>query len=621
MIKLKKELSCLDLFCIASGTMISSGLFILPAIAYTKVGPAVFVAYLIASIMVIPGMLCKAELSTAMPKAGGTYFFIDRSMDAGFGTLAGLSAWFSLSFKSAFALIGIGAFATLLFPGINPVLVKLIALSFCLTFGVVNIFGVKHAGRLQVVLVLALIGLLVLYIGKGIPFMHVSNLHPFMNESATFRDLMATAGLIFISYGGLTKIASISEEAKNPSRDIPLSMISALIVVSILYVMAVLVTVGVLGDSLAPGGVPSLTPISDGAKVSMGPIGLVMLSVAAILAFISTANAGIMAASRAPLAMSRDNLLPELFQSVSSRFQTPHYGIIFTTLFMAAAILFMDLELLVKTASTLKILLFTFSIVSVIVMRESGIQNYRPKFFSPLYPWIHIAGIVCYVFLLFEMGKIPLMITGCFMAGGLLWYWLYGRIYANRISALVHLVKRMTAKEIGSHLLNSELKEILLERDEIVEDRFDILVKNARIVDCDEKLNMEDAFRLLAKELSGKIDLPEKEVYSLLLQRERESSTAVSPGLAIPHIILPGKGQFEILLARFKKGISFGAEMDPVHAVFILSGTRDERNYHLKALMYIAQIVQNPKFQERWLKASGEEPLRDIVLLADRKRA
>lgn len=113
---LKRDLGLLDVFCIASGAMISSGLFILPSIGFSKAGPAVIVSYIIASLLVIPAMLSKAELATAMPKAGGTYFFIDRSMGPMMGTIGGFAAWFSLAFKSAFALLGIGIFAMLINP-------------------------------------------------------------------------------------------------------------------------------------------------------------------------------------------------------------------------------------------------------------------------------------------------------------------------------------------------------------------------------------------------------------------------------------------------------------------------------------------------------------------------
>ena len=611
---LKKNLDVLDLFCIASGAMISSGLFVLPGIAYMKIGPALFVSYLIAGLMVIPAMLSKSELATAMPKAGGTYFFIDRSMGAGFGTVAGFAAWFSLSFKSAFALLGIGAFGTLIYPDLSAWQMKLIAGSCCLLFAGINLLGAKHAGRFQVYLVLGLIALLTIYIIRGLPYIQLHNFHPFMTGSS--EDMIAAAGLIFISYGGLTKIASVSEETKNPARNIPLGMITSFIVVLILYILTVLVTVGVLGDALIlPTGTPSLTPISDGAAIFMGNSGKIVLAVAAILAFVSTGNAGIMAASRTPMAMSRDKLLPNFFERVHPRFNTPHNSIFCTTAFMLTIILFLDLEMLVKTASTLMILLFGSVNISVIIMRESGIQSYQPKFKSPLYPWIQIAGLLSYIFLLFEMGVVPLAISAFFLGVGLLLYAVYGRIYAIRQSALVHLVRRMTPKELTSYSLNEELREILRERDEIEEDRFDILIKHATVFDIEHSLDMQDAFKRFAESLSGKVRLSEEQIYELLLQREADSSTVITPGFAIPHIILPGEKTFEILLARSKTGLNFPHAPEPVHAIFVLAGTYDERNFHLKVLMSIAQVVQKPDFMTHWLNAARKEELKDIMLL------
>lgn len=617
---LKKELGFIDLFCIASGTMISSGLFILPAFVYAEIGPSSFVSYIIGSLLIIPGMLSQSELATAMPKAGGTYFFIDRSMGAGLGTLGGLASWFSLSFKSAFALLGIGAFVTLINPDATSMHIKLIAVICCLIFSVVNFIGVKHAGRLQDFLVLGLFLLLFMYIGGGIYKIDVDNFKPFIKEGKNTYDLIATAGLIFISYGGLTKIASISEEVKNPSKNIPLSMIASFVVVSIIYALTVLVTVGVLGPALVTESGPTLTPISDGAYVIMGNWGKYLMAIGAIFAFVSTGNAGIMTASRAPMAMSRDNLLPVFFSNLHKRFKTPHISIIFTAVFMVAVILFMDLKDLVKTASTIMILLFGSVNIAVIIMRESGIQNYQPKFKSPFYPWIQIVGIICYALLLWDMGRVPLLITAVFLTFALLWYWIYGRIYANRESAMVLLVKRITAKKIRSAVLSSELKEIIFERDEIVEDRFDQVVKRAAILDFQDEMGMEEAFKVISHSLSNKLDLTKEEIHKLLIEREGESSTVIAPGLAIPHLVLPGEQKFEMLLARAKEGIVFDGNNEPVKALFVLAGTMDERNFHLRALASIAQVVQKSDFMDKWQKAGGMEELRDVILLAERQR-
>ena len=102
--------------------------------------------------------------------------------------------------------------------------------------------------------------------------------------------------------------------------------------------------------------------------------------------------------------------------------------------------------------------------------------------------------------------------------------------------------------------------------------------------------------------------------------REDAASTVIGRGLAIPHVVVDGKGTFDILLARCRKGIAFDGDPCPVHAAFVLIGTADERNFHLRALAAIAQVVQAPDFEARWMAARGEQALRDLVLLGERRR-
>jgi amino acid transporter len=262
---LKKEFGLLELFCISSGAMISSGLFILPAIAYAKTGPSVILAYLLASIMIVPTMLSKAELATAMPKAGGNFFFIDRSMGPRMGTLGGLADWFSLSFKTAFAILGIGIFVLLINPGITGLQIKLVAVACCLFFTLVNIIGVKLTGKFQIAMVVTLISLLVLYIVVGSFFIQLSRFTPF--APLGFSSVFATAGLVFISYAGLTKIVGVAEEVKNPGRNIPRALFLSWGIMSLLYVLVIFITVGLVDSNKLQN---SLIPISLGAGTFMG---------------------------------------------------------------------------------------------------------------------------------------------------------------------------------------------------------------------------------------------------------------------------------------------------------------------------------------------------------------
>jgi mannitol/fructose-specific phosphotransferase system IIA component (Ntr-type) len=342
--------------------------------------------------------------------------------------------------------------------------------------------------------------------------------------------------------------------------------------------------------------------------------------VAALLAFVSTANAGILSASRSPMAMSRDQLLPGSLQKINSRFGTPHISILLTGAFMVSMILFLSLEDLVKTASTLKLILFMFVNVAVVIMRQAKMPSYRPMFRSPLCPWLQIAGAVAYVFLIVEMGAVPLLITGLFILLALAWYWVYARPKITRQSALVSLVKRITDKELGNGSLATELKNILLERDNIVSDRFDRLVEECPILDLPAPLPAEEMFQLVAKELSPRFGIDEQLLFDRFTQRERESQTVVRPGVAIPHITIEGEKKFDIVLVRCKGGITFPDAPDRVHSAFVLVGSRDERNFHLRALMAVAQVTNEADFDTNWLRARNMTELRHVILLSKRMR-
>lgn len=611
---LKRELGFLNVFCIAAGAMISSGLFVLPAILFARVGPGVVFCYLLASVLLLPALLSKAELVTALPKAGGAYFYIDRSIGPAFGMLGGVAAWASLAFKTAFALIGLGAFARFVWPGLTLLEVRLVALGCCALFAAINLWGAKHAGRLQVVLVAFLLCLLSAYAIVGVGRVEGARFTPLLPHGVN--ALLLGTAMAFVCFGGLTKVASMAEEVKNPGRNLPLGMFTAYGVVTLFYLVVVYVTVGVVpADRL---GV-SLTPISDGGQLLWPGVGLVAMSVAAVLAFVSTANAGILAASRNPLAMSRDGLLPEWFSHVSERRGTPHWAILFTAAFIGA-VLFLPLELFVKSASAMKILLFAFSIVSLILLRESRVATYEPTFRSPFYPWLHVAGIIAYVFLLVELGSLPLFITALILGCGMLWYAVYAKRRVARESALVHLARRIAAGAFEDHDLEAELAEIVRERNGAHEDRFDLLVKECVVLDLPGTVTRDDLFRAIAEKLAWRLDMSPSEVLRLLEEREETTSTVIRPGLAIPHIIVEGSERFDVLLARCREGVEFEPGEAPVHAIFTLIGSPDQRNAHLRALAAIAEIAQDTHFDRRWLRARGVEDLRRLILHAKRRR-
>jgi len=616
---MKKELSLFNAFSIAAGAMISSGLFVLPGLAYSMTGPSVVVAYFLAGILMIPTIFAKAELATAMPKAGGTYFYINRIIGTPAGFAAGIANWFSIASKSAFALVGIGTFALLFNPHLSEFHTRLIAAFFTVFFTLLNLVSTKHSGKLQSVLVVFLLAILGLFMIFGYPAMRSQHFHFFLRKG--YAALFAATGMVFISFGGLTKIADMAEEIKDSARNLPKAMLYAFVSVNIIYVIVVAIVVGVLPHNSL---ITTLTPVSDAAGVFSGLPGRLLLALAAIFAFITTANAGIMSASRSPMAMSRDGLLPPLISKVSRRFKTPYISVLLTGLFILISILLLHIKDLVKIASAFMLLLFIFDNLSLIIIRYSRIRNYRPSFKAPLFPLLQLTAIAAYVYLIIEMGSKTLFLMGLFLFFIGVAYLLFARKCAHTQSALVLMAERIMDRNLGADSstreLEKELLMILQDRDDITEDRFDKLIKRSLVLDIDKQMDREEFFGLLAEKLTQRLDLSREEIIDQFCKRERASSTNIIPGIAIPHIIIPGEGKFEIVLARSREGILWEKEAPPVHAVFILLGTADERTFHLRALMAVAQLLQESSFLDHWNKARDCEDLRSTILLMPRQR-
>ena len=120
--------------------------------------------------------------------------------------------------------------------------------------------------------------------------------------------------------------------------------------------------------------------------------------------------------------------------------------------------------------------------------------------------------------------------------------------------------------------------------------------------------------------LSRRVGVAEQTLFDLFVEREKQVSTIIAPGLAIPHVITQGIPKFDILLVRCQEGVIFPDTSQLVHAMFVLVGPADERNFYLRALAAIAQIAQDKDFSKNWLKAGNIEELRGLILSAERKR-
>jgi len=441
--ELERDLGLPSITAISIGAMVGSGIFILPGLAMKMAGPAVILAYLLAGVLVLPAALSKSEMATAMPEAGGTYLYIERGMGPLLGTIAGVGTWFSLTFKGALALVGGAPYLVLFFDlPVTPV-----ALGVAVVLIVVNIVGVKQTGAMQIVIVLAMLAVMSWFIVFGAPGIERARYGDFFGSG--LGGLLTATGFVYVSYAGVTKIASVAEEIENPDRNIPLGILGSLAITTGIYVAIVAVMVGV---APAEQLVDSAVPMAIAAREVLAGPGVVAVTVAALLALVSTANAGILSSSRYPFAMSRDDLAPDIFESVSDQYNTPVPAITITGAVLLVLVAFVPISDIAKLASAFKILVFILVNLAVVAFRQGSTVEYDPSFETPLYPLPQAVGVIGGVVLLTQIGTVPLLGAVAIILGSLGWYYLfvYRRGGVDREGAAADVVRRNVGRRLVS---------------------------------------------------------------------------------------------------------------------------------------------------------------------------
>ncbi len=281
------------------------------------------------------------------------------------------------------------------------------------------------------------------FVASGVSGTDGGRYDPFLAEGVT--GLLSATGLVFVSYAGVTSIASIAEEVKRPARTIPRAMITSILFMTALYPFLVVVMVGVTPSDALAG---SVTPMSAAAAAAVGTGFSDVIAVVAILALVSIANAGLLASSRYPLAMARNGLAPPFLDQVNPRTGTPIRAIVLTGSLLLFLIAVGPVLELAKLASAFQLIVLSLVNLALIAFRESHLDWYRPSFKSPLYPWIQIFGIVACLALLAFMGIVPIVGAVLIVGGGVLWYRGFGRSRTSHESASLDAVRNRASGQL-----------------------------------------------------------------------------------------------------------------------------------------------------------------------------
>lgn len=417
--ELSRDLGFFAVFTTATGTMIGAGIFVLPGVAAEGAGPGAALSFLLAGAIAGVAAICVCELATAMPKAGGTYYFVSRSMGPVVGSMVGLGGWLSLILKGSFALVGLGQYVIYFSP--VPILVTAVAAGVLLVL--VNLLGARISGLLQNVVVFALLGILLVFVAKGLLAVDLETMRPLLPFG--WDGVFRTTGVVFISYLGIVKAASLAEEVHDPSRNLPLGILASVAVVTVLYVGTMLVVTGVLP---IPEIAAAATPLSDAGALFLGAAGGAIVAIAGLLATLSTGNAAVLSSARYPFAMARDGLMTRWISKTHRRFRTPARAIVVTGVIMLVLVVLLDVEGLAKLGAVFGILVFALVNISVVVLRWTSPEWYRPTFRTPLVPILPIAGALAALSLIPQLGLLSHVSAVAFVVVGVGWYLWHRRV-------------------------------------------------------------------------------------------------------------------------------------------------------------------------------------------------
>ncbi|EMA63343.1 amino acid permease [Halorubrum lipolyticum] len=452
--ELAKDLGLVSAMTIGIGTMIGAGIFVLPGVAANAAGPVVVVSFVVGGLIAMVNALSVSELGTAMPKAGGGYYYINKSLGPMFGSIAGMGDWMGLAFASAFYCIGFGQYLAV-FVGLptiaflNPI--QLGALLAGAIFVGVNYIGAKETGGVQTVIVFMLLSILAAFSIAGFLSFDYATLAGSEGglAPAGYGAILPGTALVFVSFLGYAKIATVAEELKNPGRNLPIAIIGSVAIVTVIYAILVTMMLGVVPW-------PELSqdaPVAQAARIafpqSIGPITGVagvaagVMTVGALLATASSANASILASARINFAMGRDKIVTNWLNAIHPNYATPYRSILVTggLIILFIALLGREIEVLAKAASVLHLIVYALMNAGLIVFREADTPEYDPDFTVPLYPITPILGAVLSLGLVAFMDGIEIALSAGFVIAAVAWYFIYARDKTDKQGVLSEFIR------------------------------------------------------------------------------------------------------------------------------------------------------------------------------------
>jgi len=487
--RLRRVLGPVQLTSLGVGAIIGAGIFVATgAAAHNTAGPALMLSYVVAASACVFAALCYAEFASMVPVAGSAYTYA-------YATLGELMAWIigwdlvleyavsaatvthgaSAYFQDLIGIFGIhlphaltsapfdfkqghwvGTGTVIDFPAVVVTGLATIIL----------VRGIRESASFNAAMVILKVAIVLMVIAVGVFYVDRANWHPFAPYGLTGISffgktiagqhdaggqpigMLAGAALIFFAYIGFDSVSTHSEEARKPQRDVPIGIITSLVLCTILYIAVTAVLTGMVPYNRLDIN----APVADAFKQKGLTWAQLLISLGAVAGITSVVLVTMLSQARILLAMARDGLLPlSFFGAVHERFRTPWKSTITTGIFVGLTAAFLPIDVLLTLVNIGTLLAFVIVCAAVMIMRRTHPEAERP-FRAPLVPLLPIMGIATCLLLMFSLPVENWIRLAVWLAIGLLIYVGYGRHHSSlRLAA-------MKRRKQDSKLVSAEIR-------------------------------------------------------------------------------------------------------------------------------------------------------------------
>jgi APA family basic amino acid/polyamine antiporter len=442
---LKRTLTGLDLTLLGIGAIIGTGIFVLTGTAAAnQAGPAIVLAYVAAGLACGFAALCYAEFAAMIPISGSAYTYAYATLGEIFAWMIGWDLILEYAVGSMTVAVGwSGYFQRILAgfgvhlpawmsaapaTGAEGALVNLPAILIVLVITSLLVIGVRESARFNAAMVAVKLAAILFFIVVGAGYVKPENWSPFMPYGV--QGIAAAAAVVFFAYIGFDAVSTTAEEAKNPSRDLPIGIIASLIICTALYLAVAAVLSGII---------PVVQYRTD-AQFLNAPVGYALavinqdwaaglVSAGAVAGITSVLLVMLMSQPRIFFSMSRDQLLPAGVSKVHPKYRTPYITTIITGVIVAIVAGFTPIQVLGEMTSIGTLFAFVVVCAAVLILRAKRPDARRP-FRVPFGPVFPILGVLSCVYLMVNLTVMTWVRFLVWLDLGMVIYWFYGRTHS-----------------------------------------------------------------------------------------------------------------------------------------------------------------------------------------------